>query len=162
MAELILSGYAICWNDKAFIEEKNDIRFYEQFQRGAFLGSIATKKQKVLLFHKNHYEIEGDLTLLEDETGLAFSIELPDSSEGRFVYNLVKEGTISHVSIGFRNARVQMDEYRHYEYRLVKKADLDEISLVEVPAYKKSIVRTGCDHVTLSLLSKIDKSLRCV
>lgn len=159
MENLILSGYALCWNERAFIEKNPHNRFYEQFQRGAFSESIKRKNQKVLLFHKKVYEIESHLTLLEDEKGLAFRIELPNNSDGRFAYNLVKSGTISHVSIGFNNDEFELSEYRHFKFRIVKKADLAEISLVTHPAYKTSIVRTGCSNVRLDILSKISKAL---
>lgn len=162
MKNLVLSGYALCWDEKAFIEKDWNERFYEQFQRGAFSESIKTGGQKLLLFHKKIYEIanekEGNLIFLEDEKGLAFRIELPNNSDGRFTYNLVRDG-LKHVSVGFRNARVELGEYRHTRLHTVKKADLVEISLLNNPSYKTSTVRTGCDHIRLNMISKINNSL---
>jgi uncharacterized protein len=160
MENLILSGYALCWDEKAFIEKDSHNRFYEQFQRGAFSKSIENGNQKVLLFHKRIYEIESRLTLLEDEKGLAFRIDLPNSSEGRFYYNLVRDGTINHVSIGFHNDEVELGQYRHFNFRSVKKAELREISLVTDPAYKTSIVRAGCDNSRLDIIVKINRALK--
>lgn len=164
MKDLVISGYALCWEEKAFIEKEFDYKFYEQFQRGAFSETIKKGKQNVLLFHKRHYDIvnekEGNLTLMEDEKGLAFRIELPNNSESRLTYNLVETRTINHVSIGFTNAKYELSEYRHFKFHIVKSAELREISLLHNPAYKSSIVRTGCNNPRLNLLSEINKALK--
>ncbi|MEK5100940.1 HK97 family phage prohead protease [Cytobacillus sp. FSL M8-0252] len=165
MNSLVISGYALCWNEKSFIEKQWNRQFYEQFQRGAFSDSIKTRKQRLLLFHNDIYEIvndkEGQLTFLEDEKGLAFRINLPNNSNGRLVYNLVQSGTINHVSIGFTNGIYKPNQrYRHFPFHYVNRADLHEISLVSNPAYKTSIVHTGCNNVRLNLMSNIDQSLK--
>jgi len=159
---LVISGYALCWNERACIHDGQG-RFYEQFLPGAFVDSIKKRNQTVRYLHFSSLDFAsaetGQLTLFEDEKGLSFRIELENNHENHLLYNLVRDGQLSHVSVGFKNAEYKETKRGSKKLRLIQRADLVEISIVENPAYKTSIVRVGCNNSRLELISKIDKTL---
>lgn len=159
---LVISGYALCWNERACIHDDQG-RFYEQFLPGAFVDSIKKRNQTVRYSHLRSLDFAsakaGQLTLFEDERGLSFRIELENNHENRLLYNLVKDRQLSHVSVGFKNAEYKETKRGSKKLRLIQRADLVEISIVENPAYKTSIVQVGCNNSRLELISKIDKVL---
>ncbi|WDU81336.1 HK97 family phage prohead protease [Lysinibacillus sp. G01H] len=159
---LVISGYALCWNEQACIHDDQG-EFYEQFLPGSFIDSIKKRNQTVLYSHLSSLDFAsaeaGQLTLFEDEKGLSFRIELENSHENRLLYNLIKDGQLSHVSVGFKNAEYKETKRGSKKFRLIQRADLVEISIVENPAYKTSSVRVGCNNRLLELISKIDKAL---
>lgn len=159
---LVISGYALCWNERACIHDDQE-RFYEQFLPGAFVDSIKKRNQTVRYSHLSSLDFAsadtGQLTLCEDEKGLSFRIELENRHENRLLYNLVRDGQVNHVSVGFKNAESKETKRGSKKLRLIQRADLVEISIVENPAYKTSIVRVGCNNSRLELISKIDKTL---
>lgn len=159
---LVISGYALCWNERACIRDDQE-RFYEQFLPGAFVDSIKKRNQTVRYSHLSSLDFAsaeaGQLTLFEDEKGLSFRIELENNLENRLLYNLIRDGQICHVSVGFKNAEYKESKRGRQSFRLIQRAELVEISIVENPAYKTSIVRVGCNNRQLELISKIDKAL---
>ncbi|WP_336636610.1 HK97 family phage prohead protease [Lysinibacillus fusiformis] len=159
---LVISGYALCWNERACIQEGQG-RFYEQFLPGSFVDSIKKRNQTVRYSHMSSLDFAsaeaGQLTLSEDERGLSFRIELENNNENSLLYNLVRDGQLSHVSVGFTNAKYKESKRGSKKFRLIQRADLVEISIVENPAYKTSSVRVGCNNRQLELISKIDKVL---
>jgi len=159
---LVISGYALCWNERACIHDDQG-RFYEQFLPGAFVDSIKKRNQTVRYCHMRSLDFAsaetGQLTLFEDEKGLSFRIELENNHENRLLYNLVRDGQIRYVSVGFKNAEFKETKRGRQSLRLIKRAELVEISIVENPAYKTSIVQVGCNNRRLELISKIDKVL---
>lgn len=159
---LVISGYALCWNERACIHDDQG-RFYEQFLPGAFVDSIKKRNQTARYFHLSSLDFAsaetGQLTLFEDEKGLSFRIELENNHENRLLYNLVMDGQLSHVSVGFKNAEYKEMKRGRQKFRLIQRAELVEISVVENPAYKTSIVQVGCNNKRLELISKIDKAL---
>lgn len=73
-----------------------------------------------------------NLSLNVDEKGLSFSLELLPSDE--HIFELVKDGIINKMSFGFV---VEQDEWQDSTHRTVLKIkELQEISLVPVPAYE--------------------------
>lgn len=159
---LVISGYALCWNERACIHDDQG-RFYEQFLPGSFVDSIKKRNQTVRYLHFSSLDFAsaeaGQLTLYEDERGLSFRIELENNHENRLLYNIVRDGQLSHVSVGFKNAEYIETKRGSKKLRLIQRADLVEISIVENPAYKTSSVRVGCNNNRLELISKIDKVL---
>lgn len=159
---LVISGYALCWNERACIHD-NQGRFYEQFLPGAFVDSIKKRNQTVRYSHLRSLDFAsakaGRLTLFEDERGLSFRIELENNHENRLLYNLIRDRQICHVSVGFKNAEFEETKRGRQRFRLIQRAELVEISIVENPAYKTSYVQVGCINRRLELVSKIDKAL---
>ncbi|WP_338652352.1 HK97 family phage prohead protease [Lysinibacillus sp. Y5S-8] len=159
---LVISGYALCWNERACIYGDQG-KFYEQFLPGVFVDSIKKRHQTLRYLHLSSLDFAsakmGQLTLFEDERGLSFNIELENNNENHLLYNLVRDGQVNHVSVRFKNAEFKETKRGRQSFKLIQRAELVEISIVENPAYKTSIVQVGCKNSRLELISKIDKAL---
>ncbi|WP_443701100.1 HK97 family phage prohead protease, partial [Pseudomonas sp.] len=73
----------------------------------------------------------GTLRLKEDDVGLAFELDLPDTSLGRDVAELVKRGDVDGCSFGF----VSVTDKWEGEQRSLHAVDLHEITITSNPAY---------------------------
>lgn len=76
----------------------------------------------------------GTLRLIEDDRGLAFSLDLPDTAAGRDVVALAERGDLGGMSFGFMVP--EGGEEWDGERRTLRAVDLREISVVSAwPAY---------------------------
>jgi hypothetical protein len=129
----ILSGYAA-----KFGKQSQDLGGYvEVLGPGCFAKSIAGGDQRAFWNHCYDELLgrtrSGTLRLSEDETGLRFEIDVPDTSLGRDVYELVRRGDIDGVSFGFYALADEWSE--DGQLNTVTEAELIEISPVVFPAY---------------------------
>jgi Escherichia/Staphylococcus phage prohead protease len=129
----ILSGYAA-----KFGKPSQDLGGYvEVLKPGCFAQSIANGDQRAFWNH-DYCDLlartkSGTLRLKEDETGLSFEFDVPDTSLGRDLYELVKRGDVDGVSFGFY---ALADEWSaDGKTNTVTEAELIEISPVVFPAY---------------------------
>lgn len=137
-----IQGYAVKWGKKS---HKIANRFVEQFQKGAFSETLANDEQRALWSHDNAKVLgrtkNNTLRLSEDDIGLRFELDLPNTTLGNDALESVKRGDIDGVSFGFRALEQDWENRsRNDILRNVKKANLFEISLVGVPAYEDSEV----------------------
>lgn len=139
-----LTGYAVKWGKRSHVLGSYR-KFREQFVRGAFTETLKNDDQRFLWAHdtSNVLGRTKNLTLriVEDYVGLRFEVDLPDTSLGKDVYELIKRGDIDGVSFGF----LMIDQDLHEPdddimLRTIKKAKLIEISAVTFPAYPDSKV----------------------
>ena len=98
--------------------------------KGAFAESLKERTPAMLWSH-DPSQVAGVYTkAFEDDNGLVVRGEFADTDLGRTTRTLVKMGAVSGLSIGFST--------KDYEYtkdgeRLIKQADLFEVSLVAMP-----------------------------
>lgn len=139
-----ISGYAVKWEMKShalgFLK-----RFKEQFTRGAFADSLTVDDQLALWSHDTTKVLgrtkNGTLRLFEDDVGLRFELDLPNSTLGNDAYETIKRGDVDGVSFGFRMIKQAWDENDTENIvRTISKAKLVEISPVAFPAYPDSQV----------------------
>lgn len=125
----LLSGYAI-----VFDSPSENMGFIETVDSHALddvdLSSVFA------LYNHNFDNVLGktgkNLSLSVDEKGLFFSLELLPSDE--HIFELVKDGIINKMSFGFI---VDKDNWQDSTHRTILKIkELQEISLVPVPAYE--------------------------
>lgn len=158
---LFIHGYALHWNEIARIYQDGET-FYEQFEKGAFVDSLKRGNQKALVLHKTVFDIASvearTMFIYEDEVGLAFQVKLQDDSDGRLIYDLVKDGQLNHASVSFTSIKKEVVNRRGLKHRIIKKAHLGEISVVDNPAYKTSSVQIGSNMREI-LKAKIDAAL---
>lgn len=113
--------------------------FSEVIQRGAFAESLKNSDVRAYFDHDRGRVLgrstSGTLRLSEDTQGLAVEIDLPDTSDGRDVEELIKRGDISGMSFGFRVTKEQWDETQDPPLRTILAVDLREVSIVSEPAY---------------------------
>jgi len=140
-----ISGYAVKWN-----EWSNPIAgmFQERFDKGAFSESLRSDSQKSLWCHDRSKVLastsNGTLRIAEDEIGLRFEADLPDTSWGNDAYISIKRRDVDGVSFGFRSAPktdIWDDKDPKMIKRTVKSAKIFEISPETFPAYPQTEVQ---------------------
>lgn len=129
-----VGGYAVVYGGTADIGGA----FREVFAPGAFAEAI--RGDVVALFGHDHNRVlgrtsSGTLRLSEDATGIAFEIDLPDTSDGRDLGLLVGRGDIAGTSFGFVSVKETWDETTEPPTRTIHKAQMREISPTAFPAY---------------------------
>jgi HK97 family phage prohead protease len=139
-----ISGYAVKWEMKS--ETMGYwMRFKEQFKKGAFTDSLTNDDQRALWSHDTSQVLgrtkNGTLKLFEDDIGLRFELDLPNTTRGKDAFETIKRGDIDGVSFGFQMQKQEWDESdKDNVLRSVIKARLFEISPVAFPAYPDSQV----------------------
>ncbi|MGG3452161.1 HK97 family phage prohead protease [Domibacillus aminovorans] len=136
-----VAGYAVKWEMKSHPLGWDSFR--EQFRRGAFTESLGKDNQFALWSHDTRTILgskdNGTLRLYEDDIGLRFELDLPDTPNGQNAYGAIKRGDVKGVSFGFRAKKQEWDERDPDNIiRTITQADLFEISPVAFPAYPDS------------------------
>lgn len=142
----LITGYAAVFNSKTSIGDY----FEEIIQPGAFARSLSENGDIRALFNHNWDNVlgrtkSGTLRLEEDERGLKFEIELPNTSTGRDLAESMSRGDINQCSFGFWIAEETWDYSVEPALRTIHEVELYEISVVSVPAYddtEASLVRS--------------------
>ncbi|RZJ19116.1 MAG: HK97 family phage prohead protease [Brevundimonas sp.] len=129
-----VGGLGITYNSATEIGDS----FKEVFAPGAFSGSIASDVLAFFGHDRNRVlgrTTAGTLRLSEDERGVSYEIDLPDTSDGRDLAVSVGRGDIRGTSFGFRAIKETWDDTTEPPTRTIHKAELREISPTAQPAY---------------------------
>lgn len=136
-------------------------RFREKIAKGAFVDSIAKRDVRALWSHNIDLVLgrtgNKSLRLWEDDFGLAFELEMPNTTLGKDSFVSVQRGDVSAMSFGFS---VLEEEWKRGEdgaphERTLKKIELFEISPVAFPAYEQTEVSVrDMDGIIKELESK--------
>ena len=134
-----LAGYAAVFGHEARIAS-----FVEVIRAGAFSDTLKGRDILALVDHKPDAVLartkSGTLRLHEDERGLAFELDLPDTHAGRDVLELAKRGDLGGMSFGFTVSKG--GELWRGERRELVRVNLHEISVVSAwPAYEGTSVQ---------------------
>lgn len=139
--EKILIGKAVPFNEKQKLFDVDGLDYFEIIDRHAFdeadMSDIFLKyghvdAQMVFARSKNEtlkYEIRDD--------GLWLEIHLPNTTNANDLYELVKNGTLDKLSIGFSIAEQGYDEIER-TWTVYKIKKLYEVSVVPHPAYENT------------------------
>lgn len=131
-----LQGYAA-----VFLSMSADLGgFTERIMPGAFSKSLSGGEAIRALFEHDNQRLlgntrSGTLKLSEDHHGLAFELELPDTSYANDVRALVQRGDIAGCSFGFQ---VEQDDWRSHDGQIERDlitVNLKEITITSNPAY---------------------------
>ncbi|MFD2628732.1 HK97 family phage prohead protease [Oceanobacillus kapialis] len=134
-----ITGYAAVFNSKTSIGD-----FFEEIiEPGAFARSLSENGDIRALFNHNWDNVlgrtkSGTLYLQEDERGLKFEIELPNTSLGRDLAESMQRGDINQCSFGFwiEDAGKETWDYSvEPALRTIHEVELFEVSIVSLPAY---------------------------
>lgn len=159
-----IQGYAAVTNQETVI----DLGFYafrEMIARGAFKASIKADDVRALFNHDPNLVLgrntSGTLRLKEDDHGLRYEADLPDTAVARDVRTLIQRGDISGSSFAFTVGEDD-DEWDESEIksgklplRTIRKVSLYDVSPVTYPAYPetsvsaRSRVQAACASVGL-------------
>lgn len=130
-----ISGYAAVFNELS----ENLGGFYERIERGAFAKTIDSSDVRALWNHDSNYPLgrtrAGTLALSEDETGLAFKIDPPDTSYARDLIVSMRRGDIDQMSFGFLTVRDRWEQIGGQVIRTLLEVELFDVSPVTYPAY---------------------------
>lgn len=162
-----IEGYAAVFNSKTRIGSYFD----EVIEPGAFSRSLSENGDIRALFNHDWNNVlgrtkSGTLTLKEDEKGLNFNVELPNTSVARDLSESMARGDINQCSFGFFVTDEEWDYSVEPALRTIKEVELFEISVVSIPAYEDteaSLVRNkdlGKEvEARMALIKKINNLL---
>ncbi len=133
-----ISGYAAVFN-----ELSDDLGgFREKIQPGAFSEAIVNDDVRALWNHDSNYVLgrnkAGTLKLSEDERGLHYVVDLPDTQWAKDLSESIKRGDVTQSSFGFI---VDSDEWAKQDgetVRTLTKVTLFDVSPVTYPAYPQT------------------------
>lgn len=130
-------GYAAKFNSRS----ENLGGFVETIERGAFSRSLRSRNDvKLLVNHDSGRVLASSraktLRLYEDEIGLKVEADLPNTTDGRDMAELLRRGDLNKMSFGFS---VQKDSWNNeMTERTLKSVRLFEVSIVAFPAYEET------------------------
>jgi Escherichia/Staphylococcus phage prohead protease len=133
-----LEGYAALFGTEARIAGG----MVETIAPGAFTETLQTRSDILALVDHNPSRVlartrSGTLCLTQDTRGLAFSLDVPDTQEGRDLLVMAERRDLGGMSFGF----TATDEYFEGDHRELRSVELYEISVVSAfPAYEGTVV----------------------
>lgn len=140
---MAIKGYVVKFNDRSLLLYDE---WYEKVSRGAFTKSLQENTIKALWNHNSDIVLGSTksktLSLEEDSIGLRFDLDLPNTAQGKDIFESIKRGDVDGVSFGFY---VRKDEWEYLKEDDVYERTLLDIDLVEIsptafPAYPTSEV----------------------
>lgn len=138
-----IRGYVLKFNERSLLLWDE---WYEKVCKGAFSRSLEENTIKALWNHNTDVVLGSTksrtLSLKEDDEGLFFEIDLPNTSQARDLYESIKRGDVDGVSFGFY-VRENGDKWEYLKEEDVYERTLLDIDLVEIsptafPAYPSS------------------------
>ena len=125
-----LVGLAAPYGSEAKIAD-----FRETIAPGAFTRTLAENRDILALADHDPARVlgrtkSGTLQLREDERGLRFELQVPDTSTGRDLRALAERGDLGGVSMGFIATRDSWDG----DLRTLHEVELHEVSIVQAHA----------------------------
>lgn len=114
--------------------------FVERIAPGTFTKTIAEADVRALFNHDANFVLgrnrSNTLRLTEDENGLAYEIDLPDTTAGRDVQSLLARGDVTGSSFGFRTITDEWGETDEgFPLRTLRTVALRDVGPVTFPAY---------------------------
>jgi HK97 family phage prohead protease len=134
-------GMTIVGHASMFDEPYELSGFREQVARGAFKKSMKEGDVAALWNHDPNVVLgrnkSGTLRLTEDDAGLRYEVDLPDTQAARDLYTLIQRGDIYQSSFAFEIQREKWDkseEENGLPLRTIKQVRLFDVSPVTYPA----------------------------
>lgn len=131
-----MAGYAAVFNSLS----QNLGGFVERIAPGAFAKTLAEADVKALFNHDANLLLgrskSGTLRMEEDEVGLRYEVDLPDTTLGRDLSVLLERGDVSQSSFAFRVVRDDWaTDDQDRPVRTLVEVKLFDVSPVTYPAY---------------------------
>ena len=149
-----LSGYAAVCGSATEIAGL----FREQIARGAFKDAVGRDDVRALFNHDANFVLgrstSGTLRLIEDDKGLRYDVDAPDTTWARDLMVSVQRGDINQSSFAFEVTEEEWDYSKRGEMplRTIKSVRLYDVSPVTYPAY-------GTTSVSARSLERAAKSV---
>lgn len=122
-------------------------RYRERFERGAFLKTIEQRGEKIRLFSQHNRRslpIGKATRLVETRRGLYAEFAIARTTDGDDALELVRTGVVDSFSVSFRPIRDRQDG----DVVVRTEVALQEVSLVDTPAYSEALVGGIRSHNT--------------
>lgn len=134
---IVATGYAAVFDRLS----QNLGGFVERVAPGTFAKTIKEQDVRALFNHEAGAVLgrlsSGTLRLAEDEVGLRYEVDLPDTQLGRDVATLLKRGDVSGSSFGFRAITDEWSETEQgFPLRTLRQVSLRDVGPVTFPAYE--------------------------
>nr|DAL64571.1 MAG TPA_asm: prohead serine protease [Bacteriophage sp.] len=132
----IITGYAAVFNSRTLLWEGLE----EVISPGAFSKALSNSDVRCLFDHDWGKVLgrtkSGTLRLEEDERGLKFEVELPNTTDANNLIESMSRGDIDQCSFGFIPTEETWDYNTDPVLRTVNEVELFEVSIVSLPAYQ--------------------------
>lgn len=156
---LVIEGTAVVFDKPA------NMRGYTEYISRSALDGVPLDNITLLINH-NGADIPlarspKTMTLTVTDAGLEMRAELPDTEQGRSVYEAVRRGDLSEMSFAFDIAEHSFDEQKR-ECKITKIAAVYEISIVNRAAYPQTNVQArtaGKEGTTMSNFNPIESAV---
>ena len=125
--------------------------------KGAFRESLSARKPRLLWQHDMGEPIGVVTGLVEDQKGLHGEFKLSKTARGSDAYQLLKDGAVDSLSIGYVASDV---EFKDDGTRELKSVDLLEVSIVSLPMNEMALVTAVKQR--LPLTEHVDRVLEDV
>lgn len=113
---------------------------------GAFRSAITSDDVRALVNHDPNHVLgrskagSGTLKLSEDEIGLRFELELPDTQLARDLYTLIARGDVSEMSFSFDYGEEEKRDFNGETVRAITRVSrLWDIAIVTFPAFPNTL-----------------------
>lgn len=132
------TGIAVPWDEEAEVWDPYEGRVREKFAR----GSVTLAENTKAIYR--HGEVVGRIIAGEDtDRGFQITARISQTAQGRDAYQLLRDGVIDRLSIGFRPVKQEREEPTSPgELPLITRTEtfVPEVSLVPFPAYDGATV----------------------
>lgn len=132
----IVTGYAAVFNSPTLLWEGLE----EKISPGAFSRALSNSDVRCLFDHDWGKVLgrskSGTLHLEEDDHGLKFEVELPNTTVAKDLIESMKRGDINQCSFGFVPTEENWDYNCDPVLRTINEVELFEVSIVSLPAYQ--------------------------
>lgn len=135
----VIQGYAVVFDSWTDISSWGEI-WKECIRKGAFTQSL--KKNSILALYNHDFNNvlarkDVNMKLVEDDKGLYFEIELPDTTQGNDLYELINKGIVNQCSFsGYVRKNIWSEDEGENILREILEIDLIEITITPIPAYE--------------------------
>ena len=135
----VIQGYAVVFDSWTDISSWGEI-WKECIRKGAFTQSL--KENSILALYNHDFNNvlarkDVNMKLVEDDKGLYFEIELPDTTQGNDLYELINKGIVNQCSFsGYVRKNLWSEDNGGNVLREILEIDLIEITITPIPAYE--------------------------
>ena len=133
----------------------------ERFQEGAFDAALKSNPDVVALLNHDSNVVLGrtpnTLSLRADARGLHYEISLPKTQAAKDLTISVERGDIKGSSFAFKPTYIQWLKEGNLDVRLIRSAELFDVSVVVNPAYGSSTAFMRSNEERTSILKERDE-----
>ena len=135
----IIQGYAVVFDSWTNINSWGET-WKECIRKGAFTQSL--KENSVLALYNHDFNNvlarkDVNMKLIEEDKGLYFEIELPDTTQGNDLYELIDKKIVNQCSFsGYVRKNIWSEDNGGNVLREILEIDLIEITITPIPAYE--------------------------